>query len=127
MRKAYLFPVAILGIILSFSLWNSAAVSGETTRWQAQILSAQNLAQAENWSAAADALKRSYADWSGRQVWLHIVAEHDVLDNAEAMYHRAMAFAAEEDSAEFRSELSDLTAQLRLLAETELFSIKNIL
>ena len=43
------------------------------------------------------------------------------------MYRRAMAFAAARESSELRAELADLRDQLRLLAEMERFSIKNVL
>ena len=43
------------------------------------------------------------------------------------MYRRAMAFAAAREPNEFRAELSDLRDQLRLVAERERFTIKNIL
>ena len=87
----------------------------------------EELAAAENWRSAADALAESYKDWSGSQVYLHIVSEHDAVDDAEAMYRRAMAFALEQEPSEFRAELADLQDQLRLLAEMERFSLKNVL
>lgn len=49
------------------------------------------------------------------------------MDDAEAMYRRAMAFAATRELTEFRAELADLRDQLRLLAEMERFSVKNVL
>ena len=57
----------------------------------------------------------------------HIVSEHEAVDDAETMYRRAMAFAAAREPNEFRAELSDLRDQLRLVAERERFTIKNIL
>ena len=56
-----------------------------------------------------------------------LVTEHDAVDDAEAMYRRAMAFAATRETTEFRAELADLRDQLRLLAEMERFNVKNIL
>ena len=88
---------------------------------------ADALAHSGDWAAAAAALAESYADWSGSQTYLHIVTEHDAVDDAEAMYRRAMAFAAAREDSEFRAELADLTDQLRLLAEMETGSIRNIL
>ena len=62
-----------------------------------------------------------------KATYLHIVTEHDAINDAEAMYRRALAFAATRESTEFRAELADLRDQLRLLAEMERFSIKNVL
>ena len=95
MKRDMLPPLAVLAVILAFALWNSAAITGHTQRWRDQLQQAEELAASENWQAAADALSESYADWSGSQVYLHIVSEHDAVDDAEAMYRRAMAFALE--------------------------------
>ena len=127
MRKANLIPLAILLGVLSFTLWNSAAVSKASDRWHAQLQSAAALAHTGNWPAAAEALQESYADWSSHQTWLHIITQHAIANDAEAMYHRAMAFAATEEPSEFQAEMSDLMSQILLLAETERLRIGNIL
>ena len=127
MKKDMLPPVGVLAVILAFALWNSAVITGHTQRWRDQLQQAEALALDENWQAAGDALAKSYEDWSERQVFLHIVSEHEAVDDAEAMDRRAMAFAAEQESSEFRAELADLQDQLRLLAEMERFSLKNVL
>ena len=127
MKKAFLPPIAVLAVILAFSLWNSRAMTVSTDRWRSQLQQADALMQAESWSDTAVALEQSYNDWSRCQTWLHIVSEHDAVDDAEAMYRRAMAFAVARESSELRAELADLRDQLRLLAEMERFSIKNVL
>ena len=125
--RAYWKPLAVLGAILVFALWNGAAMTGHTDRWRDQIQQADAHAQAGDWSEAVAVLTDSYTDWSENQTYLHIVTEHDAVDDAEAMYRRAMAFAATRETTEFRAELSDLRDQLRLLAETERLDIKNVL
>lgn len=127
MKKGYLPPIAVLAAILAFAVWNSRTMQADTDRWRAQLQQADTLAQAGDWSGAAAVLSDSYEDWSARQTYLHIVSEHDAVDDAEAMYHRSAAFAAAQEPSEFRAELSDLRDQLRLLAEMEHFSIRNIL
>ena len=125
--KKLLPPLLVLGALLAFALWNSAAMTACTSRWQDQLRQADALAQSGDWAAAEAALAESYADWSGSQTYLHIVTEHDAVDDAEAMYRRSMAFAAAREDSEFWAELADLTDQLRLLAEMETGSIRNIL
>ena len=125
--RPYLPPLALLAAILAFSLWNSACMTLQTDRWREQLRQADALAQAEDWPEAVNALTASYEDWSDHQTYLHIVSQHDAVDDAEAMYRRCAAFAAAEEPSEFRAELADLDDQLRLLAEMERFSIKNVL
>ena len=119
--------IAILTAILVLSLWNGAAMESRTSRWRDQIHRAGVMADAGDWLEAETALAKSYTDWSTCQTYLHIVMEHDAVDDAEAMYRRAMAFAAAEEPSEFRAEIADLSDQLRLLSEMEQCSIKNIL
>ena len=126
MKKSLAVPLAVLGVILAFALWNSRCVTAETDHWREQLRQAELLAQAGEWERAAAALSDSYGDWAARQTYLHIVAEHDAIDGAESMYRRAMAFAATEELSEFRAELADLRDQLRLLADMEKFSIGNV-
>lgn len=127
MKKGCLLPIAVLAAILAFAVWNSRTMTADTDRWRAQLQQSDALAQAGDWAGAAAALSESYEDWSARQTYLHIVTEHDAVDDAEAMYHRALSFAATRETSEFRAELSDLRDQLRLLAEMERFSIKNVM
>ena len=49
------------------------------------------------------------------------------MDDAEAMYRRALAFAAGQEPDELRAEIAGLRDQLRLLAELERLDIRNIL
>ena len=125
--RPYLPPLALLAVILVFSLWNSACVTRRTDRWRDQLQQADALAQAEDWPEAVNVLTASYEDWSDHQTYLHIVSQYDAVDDAEAMYHRCLAFAATQEVTEFRAELADLRDQLRLLAEMERFSIGNVL
>ena len=100
MKKAFLPPIAVLAAILTFSLWNSRAMTASTDRWRNQLQQADALMQAESWPDTAAALSKSYEDWSQCQTWLHIVSEHDAVDDAEAMYQRAQAFAAVREAAD---------------------------
>lgn len=124
---SYLPALGVLAVLLAFALWVSASMQEKTTLWQEQLLQADALAQSDDWTGAMEVLMESYQDWDSHQTYLHIVTEHDAVDDAQSMYHRAMAFAATRELSEFRAELSDLRDQLRLLAEMERFSIKNVL
>lgn len=125
--KKLLPPLAVLLAIFLLALGNGLIVSRFTQRWQSQVSRSSALAVQENWDGAWQVLEESYRDWSKPQAYLHIVLEHEVIDDAEAMYHRAMAFALAEEPSEFRAETADLCAQLSLLAEMERFSLKNVL
>ena len=127
MKRAYLPPLLLLAILLTLSLWNSYRITRDTERWRDQLSQAEALGREQAWPEALAALEESYLDWQRPQTYLHIVLEHDVLDAAEAMYHRAAAFARAEEPSEFQAEIEHLRHQLLLMAETEQFRIKNVL
>lgn len=127
MKKALLPPLAVLAAVFSFALWNSSAMETHTTRWQGQLHQAETLAERGDWAGAESALRTSYDDWSQHQTYLHVVLEHAAVDDAEAMYRRAAAFAESQEPNEFQAEIADLSDQLGLLAEMEKFSVQNVL
>ncbi len=108
-------------------MWNCQTITARTDRWAGQVEEAASLAQSEDWPAVRESIEASYQDWSQSQTYLHIVENHDAVDDAEAMYRRLAAFAQAEEPSEFQAEAADLMDQLRLLAEQERFSIENIL
>ena len=85
------------------------------------------LALAGDWDAAGDLLAASYDDWRTRQLFLHIVVQHQVVEDAEAMYRRAASFLDGQETEEFRAELADLIHQLLALEEQEQLSWGNVL
>ena len=127
MKRAYLPPLLLLAAMLALSLWTSNRITRDTDHWRAQLAQVEALGWEQRWPEALDALESSYQDWQSRQTYLHIVMEHDVLDDAEAMYHRAAAFARAEEPSEFQAEIEHLRHQLALMAEMERFHIKNVL
>lgn len=127
MKRGLLVPAALLGAVLAFCLWNGGTMGAHTARWRAQLEEADRRVLLEDWEGAAAAIRESYADWTERQTYLHCVTGHDAVDDAEAMFHRALAFAERREDSELRAELADLRAQLRLLAEMEELSLRNVL
>ena len=127
MRKEFWGPLSVLIVIFSFSLWNSVNIQKNTARWSESLQQAVLSVQSENWTAVNTALNRSYKDWANTQTYLHIVLEHDVIDDADSMFRRAFAFSEAQDAQELQAELTDLIDQLSLLAEIERISLKNIL
>ena len=125
--KGILPPLTLLAVLLAFALWNGGQITDDTARWRTQLQAADTLAQSEDWAGALSVLSDSYADWSRRQTYLHIVSQHSAVDEAESMYCRSQAFAATHELSEFRAETAGLREQLRLLAEMERFSLRNIL
>lgn len=124
--KSWLIPIFLLTAILAVSVLNCRAMERDVTRWQSQLEQTEEAISAENWQEAKNLLTQSYEDWSKRQTYLHITAQHSLVDSADAMYRRCAALITVQDL-ECMAELANLTHQLWLLSEIERFSIKNVL
>lgn len=125
--KHILIPTGLLCALFALALLNGAAMEQTTRRCQNDLQRSGTLALEENWNGASAALQQSYRVWMRHQAYLHIVLDHNSVDEAEAMYARCMAFAATREISEFCAETAGLITQLSLLAEMERLSIKNIL
>ena len=125
--KPLVISLAALGLILGFSLWAGSYVAARTEDWSAQLDEADNFAQEERWAQAEERLRLAYADWGWSQTFFHTIMEHAELDEAESLFATAFAACDEADAPDFHAAMAQLASQLRLLAETQAVSIKNIL
>ena len=125
--KKLLPPIAALLLLFLLSALNGTVLTHRVEHWQQQISQAENWAYRWQWGQTLAALEESYRDWHNTQVYLHIVLDHTAVDDAEAMYRRARAFALAEEPSEFHAEIAHLHAQLTMMANMERFSLQNIL
>lgn len=125
--KALYIPIAFLALILGFSLWTGRYVELRTGHWSALLEQIDDTARQENWSDAQKNLDQAYQDWLSSQTFFHTIMDHEELDQAENLFQGALAICEEKDDADFHLLLAQLICQLRLLAETQSISIKNIL
>ena len=124
--KHWLPPTLILLLLLSFCLWDAYHMRQETSYWCSQLRQADEMALQENWDSALLLLESCHQAWQDCHFYVHSVSPRDAVDDAEAMYHRAIAFAKTEELSEFRAEISDLLDQMRVLADLESFSYRSI-
>ncbi len=117
----------ILAVLLLFCLWTGRRVGTDTERWRTPLIQSSEAALLGDWDAAGDLLAASYDDWRSRQFFLHVTVQHEVVEDAEAMYRRARAFLDGQETEEYRAELADLIHQLLALAEQEALSWENVL
>ena len=125
--KALYLPLLLLGAMLAFALWTGRFVQQRTDHWIAMLELADHLAVEERWEDAEDQIQRSYRDWRESQTFFHTILEHEELDEAEGLFAAAFAACDQRDVPDFHTTLAQLYTQLRLLAETQQVSIKNVL
>lgn len=125
--KKLALPASALLLLFLLSAVNGIVLSRRVEHWQHQLSQAEYWADQSQWDQTIAALEESYQDWQHAQGYLHVVLDHTAVDDAEAMYHRARAFALAEEPSEFHAEIAHLHAQLTMMANMERFSLQNIL
>ena len=116
----------VLAAVLGFCLRSSAVLDRETQLWQAELQQADTLIRSEQWADAQDLLERSYGDWLERQTHLRVLSSHAVLNEADCLFRRVIAFTSVRDPGELLADLSALDRQLEFLALRERLSLSNI-
>ncbi|MDD5913829.1 MAG: DUF4363 family protein [Oscillospiraceae bacterium] len=125
--KYFWIPCVILAAVFSLSLLNAYTVGETVSEWCGELQSAQQSADEGNWAETQRTLAGTYEKWGARQSYFHIVTVHAELDEVEALFAKSRSFALEQDEAEFRANTAELITQLKLLAEMQEISVKNIL
>ncbi len=125
--KALYIPVALLAVIVVSSLTTSAFLQESTAKWIALLEQCEDFLSTEQWEDAQDCLLVAHTSWEQHDTILHMILEHDDLDEAEQLFSGAFAACQEQDVEEFRIFLYQLTTQLQLLAETQVANLQNIL
>ena len=125
--KVLVLPLTAMAAILIFSLWAGGYVQQQTESWEQLLEQAAQAASEEDWSKAESLLSQTQKSWERRKTFLHTIIEHSELNEAESLFAAADIACRQQDAQEFISQVIVLSVQLRLLAETQAVSIKNIL
>ena len=125
--KVLVLPLTAMAAILIFSLWVGSYVQQQTESWEQLLEQAAQSALEEDWSQAENLLSQTQKSWERRKTFLHTIIEHSELNEAESLFAAADIACRQQDAQEFISQVTVLSVQLRLLAETQAVSIKNIL
>lgn len=125
--RALRLPCIALALLAALALVNGLLLSRWCARWTDMLASADACVLAEDWTGADAALAGLRRDWDAHQTWLHIVIEHDEIDEAESLLRRCLVLCAAREKNDLRADLSALHAQMALLNEMERVSVRNIL
>lgn len=122
--KYFAFSALLLLALFAASLLISQRVSTVTDalcETLALSLAAPDGAEAERSLTEAQRL------WEAHHGTLHLVFTHAVLDDVDRAFARARCYAAARERPELSAELAALIASLRMLAEQQALSLRNIL
>lgn len=125
--KALRIPVFVLLMLLLIGVFSAVTITRQKDRWTSQLDSMESAAIQGDWAEADRFMSTLEDDWEAWQTYLHVVAEHQEIDVAENLLQLCRLHCDEQDTAALRVAVSQLRFQLSVIAETEAFSIKNIL
>ena len=125
--KVLVLPLGAIAVILAFSLWAGSYVQQQADTWEQLLDQAAAAVEEEDWPQASKLLSQAEEHWERSKTFLHTIIEHSELNEAEALFAAASEACFQQDAQEFRCQLTLLTTQLKVLAETQSVSIKNIL
>lgn len=125
--KSFRLPIFILLLTVLLCLFAGSRVTRCTDAWKQQLQQADDLVRREQWEQAEAALTDLYARWDSQQEWLHMLIEHQELDETESLLHRCIAFAQQREGDELRADMAELRTQLTLLDEMQRLTLRNIL
>lgn len=124
--RTILPPIAMLVLLAGAAAWNARTIDEYTAQCISGIDDAIRFAAEEDWPAVRTALSDSQTHWQNCSSYLRITVTHSIVDAADSMYCRALAFAETEELMEFQAETAGLRFQLLRLAENERFRPENI-
>ena len=124
--KGFLFPCAVLAVILAASLAGGSYIGSLCDGWIEDLHAIEPQIGPDAEGDVSDAVEAVYNDWDAHQRFLHIVVEHDELDEAESLFARTITCAKEDDAHELEANIAELITQLRHLKEMEQPRIENI-
>ena len=125
--KALFIPVALLTIILSFSIFTSSYVRQCTQEWIFLLDQCEGFLREEQWERTENRLTSAYEGWQQHATTFHMILEHRDLEEAENLFSGAFAACRDRNSEDLTIFLHQLNSQLLFLAETQEADIKNIL
>lgn len=125
--KYFVIPAAVLALLLGLSLWNARIAESEIGPWCDALAQASEAAAQDDWTQAERAVRETHEAWNAKHAYFHIITAHDELDQADALFASAESFAQEREAAEFRATLAELIVQLRVVAEMQKLTVRNVL
>ena len=125
--KAMRIPAAVLAVIFLAALADGFVLTKQCEDWSAHVEQMERSAIREDWDAAQSALDDLTESWGKWQTYLHILIDHDEIDQTEELLALCALHMEEKDTATLRVTVSELQCMFSLLAEIEQLNIKNVL
>ena len=125
--KAFYIPLALLTLVLLFSLITGSYVQRCTQEWNSLLEECDNFLQQGQWKHTEDFLREALNHWEAHASLFHMFLDHDALENIDLLFSGAFAACHQQDRVELQIFLYQLNSQFLFLADTQRATLKNIL
>ena len=126
MKKLWWAVVALI-LLCALSLWNSSSIHALTDRLTASLSHAEALADQGNWVQAETLTKNAMTEWERASGYLYTVLRHADTNAIQSGFQQALGYLEHRDGAEYASACADLIVQIKLLADMESLTLRNVL
>ena len=125
--KRLWIAAGLLVLLLAAALVNAWNIDRLTGGLLDTLEQAEALADAADWTQAADLTRQARDRWQRSAGYLCAVLPHEDTDQIASGFETVLELLARQDSGEYASASAALMARLGLLAEMEQPTLKNIL
>lgn len=91
-----------------------------------QLEHAQSLTEENQWAEASEITQDAFSHWESQSFPLYVLLRHSDLDKILISFQSVSQYLQQEDQEPYLANNAQLIAQLKLLAEMEELSFKNI-
>ena len=91
--KPFFIACLILVSLFTAGAMNQRTVSDISDSIRTQLNASQAADQQEQWETAERALSQADRTWQAHEAYLHVVIEHDEIDEAEALFTEVSQYA----------------------------------
>lgn len=125
--KRFWISVTILCVTFVLALSNGFVLLRLTEQMTNRLEQAQLLAEQEQWEQASALTEDALGIWTRSEGYLYVVLRHSEADAVAQEFSEVLELLHWGEEAEYTSANARLVEDIRLLAEMEAFSLKNLL
>ena len=125
--KRIWISLSILAVVFAAALANSWYLDHLTEGMAHTLEEAQALAETEDWEGGQKLTGKALEQWEKASDYLYIVVRHSDSDEVAAGFREVMQLLEWKEEAEYTSANARLIEEIRLLADMEQFTLRNLL
>lgn len=124
--KPFFIALLIFVSLFTAGAMNCRTVTTLSDSIDTQLRTSQAAAKGGRWEEAEQALAQASQTWQDHEAYLHVVLDHNEIDEAESLFAEVRQYADQQDRNKYCTGAERLCVQLSHMKETQQLSLKNI-